>query len=305
MALTKTKTVVVCALLLSAPLLLQTQRLQSARLEKMALSEALGLEKQLAETRALKVERQQAALKRFEEERNVIRQQVNLIRPTLTASEPADQELYRWSDSADFVRLPKSILGGEVKLTSISSTNSETGATIKSDPFDMKGNFSPALVEGLGLTGQQVGALAASLEHFRKQFEWLARENTVLTNSMPPGIGFKPADGKLYTLVTREFPDQGEELRRQFVSEWETTVGPERAQILMEQGKWVIERAFLNFGKMERWVAAGKAENGLVTVGRSWPKGGVSTGGNVQTITRDQLPEELKKFFPENEVSNE
>jgi hypothetical protein len=208
------------------------------------------------------------------------------------------------------VRLPKDVLeliklttadASEFEKRGASATNDLPHEIERKDPVDRKGNISDTLAEALDLTPDQRNAATASLQHFASQFEDIAAQHTILTNSMPPGVDFQvPKDAKLVTLLTHEFPEQGQELKRQLIAELELELGAERAETLMQQAGRTFDFDFLNFGARKRWLSAAAQQDGLVTVARaSASDDGTSLGGSVFTVSPDSVPAALRPYLPQ------
>ena len=157
--------------------------------------------------------------------------------------------------------------------------------------------IAEVFAEALGLNETELAQVQDSVRHCGNQFEMLALQRTFVTNAMPQGIGFHYEKGKLFTLVTPEFPDEGAELKRRLVAELEQAVGPERAETLMRQAEQMFETDFLSFGKYQRWVAASPNENGGVTLGKSSFTEGQSIGGSVTQLPFEKLPDALKPLL--------
>jgi RNA polymerase sigma factor (sigma-70 family) len=298
MALTKTQTAVLCILALSTPLLLQTQRLHAARLKQRDLESSLSNATDQASFRSEWASRLRTTAQTLQSQRSAFAAQTAARIPQAAAAAAPAPPLYRWSDSGDFVRLPKSLLD-QIKLsTAVQRPGTDARDGLKKAsldrnvPLDVQGNLSEAVAEGLGLSVEDQKRVSETVSRVKSQFDWLARQNTIVTNVMPPNIGFSYKPGELYTLKINPFPEQGEELKKQLLAELETAVGPERAATLMRQAEYEFEQAFQDFGASEKWLAGAPAADGMVTFGSSWSK-----GSSVTTTPAEYIPAELKSHF--------
>jgi len=306
MAMTKLQTAGVCALLLSAPLLLQTQRLANARQERVRLEQLAIVSESRVGALTESTTRLRTALEEFRAERAVLAP----IPGATNNQAPTDQNVvagtYRWDPASAYVRLPKAILD-KIELTANKRVrkqgagDSETEDIERTNTISKQGELSDTLAEALGLNENERAAAQRALSNFAEQFEMTASQHAYFTNTMPKGVGFTPIDGKLFTLVTRAFPEEGQELRRRLVAELQNQIGVERAEILMTQGKQTFQYDFLNFGARERWVSVGRAKDGLVTIARSlYDENGVSNSASVSTTTAENIPPSLRPYLPES-----
>ena len=206
---------------------------------------------------------------------------------------PPEEDLYRWSEESEYVRIPKHILNN-LRLTSPATQVS------KGHVIDENGNVSPVLLEALGLEAPQRAAVQQAFADFASKYDAIYKSRTYLTNAMPPGIGFsRPAGSELVTLRTRAFPEEGERLKAQLQNALEQSIGSERTEIIVEnQARSDFWNEFLQFGKYDNWVSAVAQENGYYTVGRARTGENSPYGGSVNTVKYSRLPEELKPYFP-------
>jgi RNA polymerase sigma factor (sigma-70 family) len=308
MALTKTQSAAVCALALAVPLILQTQILRAAHASTRQLEDALSQSNAEFADRLERLQLNEMTLGRLRADRQAASAAAD-FGGRVAGRKQVSENLYHWSDSADFVRLPKSLLR-EVRLTSSPpSVSPELAARYglpavgKISPvpaLDADGNVSPALAEALNLDEEQKQTLTESLAHFKAQFKATVNLKTTFTNVMPPLVSFMPEDGKIYTMLRHPFPEEGAELKRQIQAEFENAVGAERASILFEQGREAFNKAFQDFGENEQWFAAGLGPYGMVNTAGMARKDGKLINSFVRTVPVDQIPEELRHNFQQS-----
>lgn len=311
MALTKTQVAAACVLAIVTPLLLETPQFHAVRQEAIDLQASLAFhEKRTARysemVRLLETETAKLAL-----ERKVI---LAGIKDKQSGSRPAPNlsraNLYRWSEASAYIRLPKDLLES-VRLTSAKQTEMAKrygipaglmpGEIERLDPIDGDGNISGALAEALALSDDDRAAVSGALQQIGAQFDAIAAQHTVVTNVMPPGIRFYvPSDYQLRTLLTREFPEEGQRLKQELVAALEAKLGRERAQVLMRQGYYSFSSAFQDFGARQRWLSAAPTADGMVTVARAQTADGIAIGSSVHTVKPKDVPESLRAFLPQS-----
>lgn len=300
MALTKTQTAAICLLMLSTPLLLQTQRLHAARIEQRDLQSALSNAVEQTSLRAEFAIQMRTKAQNLQSQRAALAAQITARAPQQIIAAKVAPPLYRWSDSADFVRLPKSLLDQIDLSTAIPQPELESRYGLKKAsldrqvPLDAQGNLSDALAQSLGLSAEEQDHVRDTITHIKSQFDWLSSQNTTVTNVMPSGYSFSYKPGALYTLKINPFPEQGAELRKQLIADLEAAVGADRAAILMRQAQWQFDQAFQDFGASEKWISGAPTSDGMLTVGSSWSKGSF-----VTTMSPENMPPQLKPHFSE------
>lgn len=294
MALTKTKTAVLCVLLAGAPLVIQHQQLLAARVEMANAQRSLELAEASVREQKGQVALLQQTLTEAQAESQLTAAQVQQRAARVAAAPRAKPNLYRWSDTSDYVRLPKAILN-EMNLTALEKEK-KAGDRERSPVLQKDGTLSQVFADALGLNDQQRQEVRETVQRAAFQFDTLAAQRQFMTNSMPPGIGFDYTPGRLFTFVTPAFPEEGAELKRQFQAEIEQLLGPERAEMLMRQASGMFEKEFQDFGKNDRWVAVAPREDGFA-LGQTDVSKGMSLGGSVThapTESVSKLPEPLR-----------
>jgi RNA polymerase sigma factor (sigma-70 family) len=311
MALTKTQVVTACALAVGAPLLLEVQDLESARQQARDVEANLAFYENKTARYSEIVRTLESTVSKLNFERDTIlvgiKQKQSGAKPTAKLSLAT---LYRWSDDSAYVRLPKELLDG-VRLTSAKQSELEKRYGLPAgvlpreferlDPIDAKGNVSDALAEALAFNDDERAAVSGIFTEVVATFDALTAQHTIVTNVMPPGIHFYVPDNyQLRTLVTHEFPEEGQQLKQQLLASLESTLGRQRAEILMRQGHYPLTHAFNDFGARKKWLSAAPHQNGMVTVARSQTADGVSIGSSVETVKPNAVPESLRAFLPQS-----
>ena len=303
MSLTKTQTITVCALLGAGPVAYQWQANQPVYAEQVRLERQIN-----AATESLRA----AEATRSELARTVIRAESDVaalrgeLRRAMAAPQeklPADEQLYAWSEKSEYVRLRKELLE-QLKLTPMKEVfrgkNLEEKIVGRGEILEKDGTISPVLLEALGLNRAQQEGVQRAFFDFAQEFDRIAKAHTQVTNVMPPGVRISHLpDAPLVTLRTVSFAEEGWELRAALESRLRETIGPQRAEILLEkQAKDDLQVDFLGFGKYENWVAAAEQGGGYFSLGKTRAIEGISQGGSVSTVPYEALPEELKAHLP-------
>ncbi len=256
MSLTKTQTAAVCLLLSVGPIALEWHALSAVHAEREFWRRQITTAR--AELPALEAKQKQTK-RRLDAARAAAAQlQQALDRRHALAAAGTDEALYRWSEDSDYVRVPKSLLG-KIALAGLSARREEQGSD--ADPtrpvIEEDGTVSSVLVEAFGLATNQVAALQDSLACFSRDFEALAREHSVFTNT-PPGTHGLGGDSK--TLLTSPFPEQGALLEQRLRQSLESILGPERAEILWRQARNDFVYRFNDFGRAEKMTTVVRAD---------------------------------------------
>lgn len=293
MALTKTQTATVCVLLASAPIAYQWQLTQEGQAEQTVMARRVEHLGGVLGDLDLQNAAKRRDLMMGENEMLGIQAEIRRLSRVPAPSLPPDEELYAWSDDSDYVRLPKDVLKN-LRLTS-ADPEAKRGPVLDKD-----GNVSPVLLEALGLDANQIADVQGAFMNFAMDFNSLVEARTYVTNATPPGVGFsRPPGTEIITRRTPSFPEEGAELRSRLKAALETSIGPERTEILMEkQAGQDFSNEFLEFGKYDKWVATAPQQGGMFTVAQSKTLNGTSYGGRVWTVPHEGLPEEFRQYFP-------
>jgi RNA polymerase sigma factor (sigma-70 family) len=313
MALSQAPAVAACVAIISAPLLLQTQRLLEERSALRLAERAVAVENERDAGLTEVIRRLQSDIAKLQTERAgflaQIEQAQSVTKPT--ANLPASK-LYRWSDASDYVRLPKNILEA-VRLTTAKQSDLEkryglpAGITPpkpadeieRNDPITPKGIFSEALAEAFALKDEDRQAISQAFQQFSAKFDAIASQRTVVTNVIPLGLHFDvPKDYQFRTLVTHEFPEEGKKLKEELLGALKEQLGEERTDLLMHQGSFIFDYAFREFGARKYWVTAVPTDDGMVTVAHSQSRDDSSKGGAVHIVKPSEVPAELRPFLP-------
>jgi RNA polymerase sigma factor (sigma-70 family) len=219
MSLTKTQTVIACALLVAAPLAYQQKAIAEAR------TTHTGSAAQLSETDV-----SLAALQaRIDEDKDALRRaqfalvtaenrlaQLDKQRSAL-ASNPA----YKWDDQSPVVRVPKEFIKEMFRSGNL---------------FGMKGDsgeLSAAVVTALQIDVEEVAAINASTGRFLERYHsaQAATMKAVTPNAGDLG-GRKPEDVRVFEVGG--VPEIVASLRNELLASWRKTLGEERSDLLVQ-----------------------------------------------------------------------
>jgi hypothetical protein len=309
MSLTKTQTATVCLLLGTAPVAYQWQVNQQARAEQQraerTVSEQANILAGLEERRAALARQNILA----ENELAVVQAELNRAISTPAPVLPPEEELYTWSDDATHVRLPKGLLN-ELRLTTRRELPGANGEMIvgRREVLDENGVVSPVLLEALGLDGAQMESVQGAFINFAQRFEDIEQAHTHQTNLMPPGVSLDRAKGSaVVTLRTVAFPEAGARLREELENHLTAEIGAERTDIILnKQAAHDLQTDFLDFGKLDNWMAAVQMPDGRYGIAKAKSRDGVSTGGSASSgFPYEHLPAEIKKILPPPAVEPE
>lgn len=302
MALTKTQTAAVCVLLAAGPVLIESRGLRAAEGERARIGGAIAAARVSADEHEARARRLRVEVDELELGNRRATSALAELRAQATGPRASyAPEIYLWSDAADFVRLPKSILN-EVTLTSFANSAPPTrgdGERDRAPVLDEDGRFSPVFLEALDITAMEQAQLEAGFRSFRQNFDAVVEGRSYVTNAMPRAIGFQHDPAKLRSYVTPAFPEEGEMMRAQLHAAFEEAIGRERAELLMRQASAEFDHAFLEFGKRSMWATAAPHEaTGMFSYGESRVSAeGMSIGSFVTQKEFERLPEHIQALM--------
>jgi RNA polymerase sigma factor (sigma-70 family) len=250
MALTKTQTVIACALIAAAPVAYEWHAATNAHNEHAALQQRLaGLQAQVTEEQQ-NLTQAQNRLSGTESTLARLRSDTTQRREAaIKARAVAATNYYLWNDASEFVRLPKSQLS-RFSLVTVK----------KKSPLDMSG--TEPLMQALGVTPAEAIQSLAAFQTLELDYRQLMQVHAYLTNVAPPGIQVGTNDS--LTLVTKPFGDASDVIRDRLRSSLENTLGMERAGAVWQQAEPLFEDQFNDFGTREKYETVYLLPTGVI-----------------------------------------
>lgn len=259
------------------PALWQQGRLISAEEERKRLASLLGSlharQEELEQNRfgvQLQIQQLSNSLVLARQAREISRnRQTNLVAGL-------DPRLFRWNATSRTVRLPKDVL----KRISFDGKNSDWG--IGSYPaevekvIDKTGRLSPALLEVLGLSGEEQNRLQrfviSSVELYRQFANAQARMGGLeMLASPPPDFLVTNSDTRVWMIPA--LSENVANWKEQFLSGIDSIIGRERSKILLHQASQdgSLSRVLENFGETTPVILITPLPDGDCLLTRSIP----------------------------------
>jgi RNA polymerase sigma factor (sigma-70 family) len=300
MGMTKTQTALLCVALAAAPVAYESNALMRSR------GEQTGLEQRLAQSAQdlMKAEQAQTDLqkqlsqsgRKLETLRKEIERQRNVAAKAKT-------NFYAWSESSEYVRVPKSMIQ-KLDLTELRERTMPSGAVItdRIPLFEKDGTLSPVMAEVLGMTPAESGRVKTAFQNAALQFNGLTTAHmseTEKPNTYSAGLPHS------LTFLIGAFPQEGAALKDALQGDWRSALGQERADVLWEQAKDGLAKESGDFGAKSKFVTLFWDDQGrnlgygggtVAADGKSTSDSFVTTGPREMVI--DQLPDHLKPFLP-------
>lgn len=299
MGLTKTQTVIVCAVLAAAPIAYQSHSLSRARQENAAV--ATELTKTSQELDRLQVSRldTEKKLTRAKSSLESLHKEIDGQRAKVAK---AKTNLYAWSDKSDYVRLPKSVVDS-LYLSESQLEKSLFGQQyhLQKPVLTLEGELSPVLEEVLGITPAESAQVKASVQQAVIQFATLQQAHSYPTNAPSSYSAGLPHSA---TLFTSAFPEEGAVLRDRLRNNWTQALGSDRADVLWKQTESDILEKSNNFGTLEKFETVYWSDD-VVGYGQQSrdPKSPYINGSSVNSgmsweYAAQQLPPHLFALLP-------
>jgi RNA polymerase sigma factor (sigma-70 family) len=250
MALTKTQTAVVCALLAAAPVWFQWRALNDARTEQYKVnSEVAALRQGIAarQGEVSAVERRIGAASQALADLKEARAGAERggTRPAETAS------LYRWDEQSEYVRLPK---GLAPHLTFAGFEMQPRGRApaerVQLPALAKDGTPSAVLLDALGLSSAEAEQVSQAVRDAFTKVSQIAAGQSYVTNQT-----YFP-DGRLSgcTLVIPAIGEEGVMIEQSLWDSLTQSMGEERAQLFWQQAGTVFRDSLNEFGAAQKNV---------------------------------------------------
>src|SRR5205823_6974555 len=152
-------------------------------------------------------------------------------RKKLASSVPPadDSRLYRWSETSEYVRLPKSLFR-QIQLYDPMDSREPQNRRIKFSPALTKdGKVSSVLLETLGLDASASAQVKQAFLEFAQAYRQLERSHTTVTNALPDGMH---VDGAYQTSITSAFREEGKGLETRLRTAVEQVMDKNRTDVL-------------------------------------------------------------------------
>ena len=257
--MTKLQTGIACALLATAPLVVQQRAFSAARRE----AQTLVTEAQRWQTAAESAAAANAALRRQADRYRADRRQWERER-TLGATIAANRggaelaALYRWDDAEDFARLPKSILG-KVAIREWESNASPGAERDTSAPISPDGTPASLLLEVLGLDPAQQIEVAEYCRAFFQAYRSQAQARSRFLTEIPAGVSpahIRPQAELRLRLTPALTAEESKALRDSFRNGLAQHMGAGPAAGFWEQIGDVLDHQCDDFGSFTRLLGA-------------------------------------------------
>src|SRR5438132_5033766 len=286
MGLTKTQTAALCLVVSAAPIAYEWNAVSHAAKGK--------------QNRQIELTELRQTLAGYQAEQERLERQLRLVddsiaqledehtrQKRLASSIPKDDDprLYRWSETSEYVRLPKSLFR-RVRLydPSMDSREPQIGRHKSSLAFTKDGKVSLVLLEALGLDEFASAQVQHAYLECAQSYQQLARFHTTPTNSLPEG--FRHVSGPYQTLITAAFPEEGTALATRFRTAVEPTIGRDRTDELWNRLPFAD---FNNFGARTRTLVLWN-KDGFPLITRS------DEGFRTYVLALNEVPQEFKEF---------
>jgi hypothetical protein len=220
--------------------------------------------------------------------------------------------LYLWSESTDYVRLPKSLIP-ELELSGAIQLPITEGKTLRKqlEPLDRDGELSSALREVLGVTEPEQAGLLQVFTRASSEFEKLAAEHYYLTNHAPPGVEVEVGARESMTWVQTGFVEEGLRLKKELCDGVEQILGQERAAVVFQQGEATFANAYNSLGTLDVAETVTVESSNQISYWKAIRRPGEEkytvTQMNSGYLKLDCLPEPLRPFVAnklKQEISN-
>ena len=287
MDITKAQVVALCLLVSAGPIAYQWNAVNHAANEKLLRQiELTELRQTLAGYQA-EQERLERQLRLLND--SIAQREAEYARQNrLASSIPKDNDprLYRWSETSEYVRLPKSLFR-QVQLydPSMDSREPQIGRHKSSPAFTQDGKVSLVLLEALGLDEFASAQVQQAFLECARSYRQLAQFHTTPTNSLPEG--FRHVSGPYQALITAAFPEEGKALETRFRTAVEGTKGRDRTDVLWSRLPF---EDFNYFGARTRTLVLHLNKDGFPLITRS------DEGYRTYVLALNEVPEEFKEY---------
>ena len=289
--LTKTQTVALCLVVSAGPIAYEWNAISQAVKGKQDRQiELTELRQTLAGYHA-EQERLQRSL-RFVDDSFAQLEAEQARRKKLAGSVPPgdDPRLYRWSETSEYVRLPKSLFS-QIRLydPAMDSSEQKDNGTKWSPALTKEGKISSVLLETLGLDRAASAHDKQAFLEFAQTYRGLEESHTLLTNTLPEGFHM---DGSYRTSITSAFPEEGKALEAHLRAAVEQTMDKNRADALWNYLRSAFYE-FNDFGARTRTLILHFDKNGSILI--THPDEGFMT----QLVALNEVPQQFKPFVEE------
>src|SRR5947208_2038952 len=231
MGLTKTQTAALCLVVSAAPIAYEWNAVSHAAKGKQNRQiELTELRQTLAGYQAER-ERLEQSL-RFGDDSFAQLEAEHARRKQLAGSVPAadDSRLYRWSETSEYVRLPKSLFRQIQLYDPAMDSREPQNRRIKFSPALTKdGKVSSVLLETLGLDASASVQVKQAFLEFAQAYRQLETSHTSVTNALPDGMHVY---GSYQTSITSTFPEEGKALETRLRTAVEQMMDKNRTDVL-------------------------------------------------------------------------
>lgn len=302
MTLTQVQTSVVCLLLAAVPVGYQWHAAAAAQTQLR-----LGREQLAAIATRVDHARSLEAAARIKSDASAVtlqtrRAELQRSREQLAASAlDNDSALYLWSESSEFVRIPKSVADRLQFAGSIPLPGTVPPQSRRSEAVDSDGTLSATLTEALGVTPEEEVKIERAFLQAKQALEEGARSRAVLTQSAP--AEFQPLPQPNWSLITPPLPDGGAGIRGTLRLELTQTLGADRTAVLWQQADRTFIDSFNSLGEYEQVQTVALAGDDQMSqwTGLRKPGGPFTEWGNSSGPLRlQQLPPALREVLAQH-----